>query len=91
MAAFIIRRLLQSILVMLTVGLIAFALFRFVGDPINNMVGQDTSIADREALRERLGLNDPFLIQYGSYLGNAVQGKFGISYQQRRPVSELLV
>ena len=91
MIAFIIRRLLQSILVMLTVGLIAFALFRFVGDPINNMVGQDTSIADREALRERLGLNDPFLVQYGAYLVNAVQGKFGISYQQRRPVAELLV
>ena len=91
MAAFIIRRLLQSILVMLTVGLIAFALFRFVGDPINNMVGQDTSIADREALRERLGLNDPFLVQYGAYLVNAVQGEFGISYQQRRPVSDLLV
>ena len=91
MAAFIIRRLLQSILVMLAVGLIAFALFRFVGDPINNMVGQDTSIADREALRERLGLNDPFLIQYGNYLINAVQGQFGISYQQRRPVADLLI
>ena len=91
MLAFIIRRLLQSILVMLTVGLIAFALFRFVGDPINNMVGQDTSIADREELRERLGLNDPFLVQYGAYLVNAVQGQFGISYQQRRPVADLLV
>ncbi len=91
MLAFIIRRLLQSILVMLTVGLIAFALFRFVGDPINNMVGQDTSLADRAALRESLGLNDPFLVQYGNYLINAVQGQFGISYQQRRPVADLLV
>ena len=91
MLAFIIRRLLQSILVMITVGLIAFGLFRYVGDPINNMVGQDTSLADRAALRESLGLNDPFLVQYGNYLLNAVQGQFGISYQQRRPVSDLLV
>ena len=91
MFAFVIRRLLQSLIVMLMVGLIAFSLFNFVGDPINNMVGQDTSTADREALRESLGLNDPFFVQYGRYLGNALQGQFGISYQQRRPVKELIV
>ena len=91
MTAFIIRRLLQSIIVMLAVGLIAFGLFRYVGDPINNMVGQDTTLADREALRERLGLNDPFLVQYGRFLAEAAQGNFGISYQQRRPVRELII
>ena len=91
MIAFVIRRLLQSVAVMLTVGLIAFSLFNYVGDPINNMVGQDTSQADREALRERLGLNDPFLIQYGRYLVRAVQGDFGISYRHRRPVGQLII
>ena len=75
---------------MLTVGLIAFGLFRYVGDPINNMVGQDTSLAEREALKEGLGLNDPFVVQFGRFVGNAVQGEFGISYRHRRPVEELI-
>jgi peptide/nickel transport system permease protein len=90
MIGFIVQRLVQSVLVMLTVALIAFALFRYVGDPINNMVGQDTSLEERAELRERLGLNDPFLVQFGRFAVNAAQGEFGISYQHRRPVSELI-
>jgi len=90
MLAFIIRRLLQSIIVMLAVGLIAFGLFRYVGDPINNMVGQDTTLEEREQLRERLGLNDSFFVQYGRFLVDAAQGNFGISYRHRRPVSQLI-
>ena len=90
MTAFIVRRLMQSIIVMLAVGLIAFGLFRYVGDPINNMVGQDTTLEEREELRERLGLNDPFFIQYGRFLLDAAQGNFGISYRHRRPVSQLI-
>ncbi|MEO0622443.1 MAG: ABC transporter permease [Pseudomonadota bacterium] len=90
MALFILKRLLQSVLVMLTVALIAFALFRFVGDPINNLVGQDTSLADREALAERLGLNDPFVVQFWNFTQNAVQGDFGFSYKHRKPVTELI-
>jgi len=90
MIAFVIRRLLQSVAVMLTVGLIAFSLFNYVGDPINNMVGQDTTLEERAQLRETLGLNDPFLIQYGRYLARAAQGNFGISYRHRRPVSLLI-
>jgi peptide/nickel transport system permease protein len=91
MLAFILRRLIQSVAVMLTVGLIAFSLFNFVGDPINNMVGQDTTLEDREKLREVLGLNDPFAVQYGRYLWNAAQGNFGISYRHRRPVQDLIL
>jgi peptide/nickel transport system permease protein len=90
MIAFVVRRLLQSILVMLAVGLIAFSLFNYVGDPINNMVGQDTTLEQRQELRERLGLNDPFPVQYGRFLANAVQGDFGISYRHRRPVAQLI-
>jgi len=90
MLAFTLRRILQSLAVMLTVGLIAFSLFRYVGDPINNMVGQDTTLEQRAELRQRLGLNDPFLVQYGRYLWNAAQGNFGMSYRHRRPVQELL-
>ncbi len=91
MIAFIIRRLLQSIAVMLTVGLIAFSLFNFVGDPINNMVGQDTTLEDRDKLRETLGLNDPFVVQYWRYLDRATRGDFGMSYRHRRPVRQLLI
>jgi peptide/nickel transport system permease protein len=90
MFAFVVRRFAQAIIVMLTVGMIAFSLFNYVGDPINNLVGQDTSQADRVALRERLGLNDPFFVQFGRFALNAARGNFGISYQQRRPVSDLI-
>ena len=90
MFAFVVRRFAQAVLVMLTVGMIAFSLFNYVGDPINNLVGQDTSQADRVALREQLGLNDPFFVQFGRFALNAARGNFGISYQQRRPVSDLI-
>ena len=90
MISFIIQRLLQSIVVMLTVALIAFALFRYVGDPINNMVGQDTTLEERAEMKERLGLNDSFFVQFGRFAMNAAEGDFGISYQHRRPVADLI-
>ena len=90
MLAFIFKRLLQSVVVMLTVALIAFALFRYVGDPINNMVGQDTTLEERAELKERLGLNDPFIIQFYRFVLDASVGEFGLSYQHRRPVKELI-
>ncbi|SMH56310.1 ABC transporter permease [Maritimibacter sp. HL-12] len=91
MTAFIIRRLLQSILVMLTVALVAFALFRFVGDPIASMVGQETTLAERQELREMLGLNDPFIVQFFTFVSRAVVGDFGISYRLQQPVMELIL
>ena len=91
MVAFVLQRLLQAVLVMLVVALIAFALFNFVGDPINNMVGQDTSLADRERLRQELGLNDSFLVQFARFVGHAVRGEFGMSYQQARPVGQIIL
>lgn len=87
---FILMRLMQSVVVMLVVAMIAFGLFRFVGDPINNMVGQDTTLQEREALADSLGLNDPFLVQYGRFISNAAQGDFGTSYRLRQPVSSLI-
>lgn len=91
MLAFTIRRLAQSILVMLAVALVAFSLFRFVGDPVATMLGQEASVADRAALREQLGLNDPILSQFASFIGRAVQGDFGISYRLREPVMPLIL
>lgn len=90
MLAFTIRRLLEAALVMLAVAMLAFVLFRFVGDPVNQMVGQDTSLADREALRERLGLNDPVFVQFARFVWKAAQYDFGISYQVKRPVTSLI-
>jgi peptide/nickel transport system permease protein len=90
MLALIIRRIVQSIAVMLAVALIAFVLFRYVGDPISQMVGQETPIEEREKLREALGLNDPVIVQFARFVGNTVTGHFGISYRIGRPVNELI-
>lgn len=76
--------------VMVVVSLVSFMLFNFVGDPVNNMVGQETSSQERMAIRNELGLNDPFIIQFGRFMGNAVQGEFGISYRLKRPVADLI-
>ena len=91
MLGFVIRRLFQAVLVMLVVALIAFALFNFVGDPISNMVGQDTTLADRERLRQELGLNDSFVVQFARFVVHAAQGEFGLSYQQARPVGQIIL
>lgn len=90
MLAFIIKRFVQSLVVMLVVGLIAFVMFRFVGDPVDQMVGLETSIEDRERLREVLGLNAPLPMQYWNFISSAAQGDFGTSYQFKRPVADML-
>ncbi len=90
MIGFLFNRLLQSVFVMLTVALIAFGMFRYVGDPINNMVGQDTTLEERLELRSKLGLDDPFIVQFGRFAQDAAQGEFGFSYQHRRPVADLI-
>ena len=91
MVAYILRSTAQAILVLLAVGLIAFSMFRFVGDPIANMVGQEASQADRRELAERLGLNDPVLVQFGRFARDVAQGEFGVSYRHGRKVSDLLM
>jgi len=75
---------------MVFVSLVSFMLFNFVGDPVDNMVGQEASYEERLAMRDNLGLNDPFLVQFVRFMGNAVQGEFGISYRLQRPVEELI-
>lgn len=90
MIAFVIRRVFQSVVVLLIVGLIAFLMFRYVGDPIESLLGQERTFEDIANLRERLGLNDPFVVQYFNFLWGAVQGQFGISYRAGVPVSQLI-
>jgi peptide/nickel transport system permease protein len=91
MLAYILRRLVQAVLVMLTVALIAFMLFQYVGDPVANLVGQDATPEHRERLRADLGLDQPVFIQFARFVGNAVRGEFGISLRQGRKVSTLIV
>jgi peptide/nickel transport system permease protein len=86
MIAFAIRRLFEAVFVMLTVAALAFVLFRFVGDPINQMVGQDTPLEERLQIRKDLGLDDPVLLQFGRFIAKAAQFDFGISYQVKQPV-----
>jgi peptide/nickel transport system permease protein len=91
MLAFLVRRLGHAVLVMLAVAFIAFALFNYVGDPISSMVGQDTSLADRARLRQELGLDDSFVVQFARFVGRAARGEFGLSYQQQRPVAQIII
>ena len=90
MIAYIIRRIFQSVIVLLVVGLVAFSMFRFVGDPIDNMLGQERTQADIERLRTELGLDQPIPVQYFRFLQGAAEGNFGVSYRQGRPVSTII-
>src|SRR3954468_18997155 len=90
MLAFVLRRVLQGVMVMLVVGFIAFSLFNFVGDPVSLMLPPEATQADRDQMRTQLGLNRPFYAQFVTFLANAVQGNFGISLRLGRPVSTLI-
>ncbi|MCL4764810.1 MAG: ABC transporter permease [Hyphomicrobiaceae bacterium] len=90
MVAYALRSLAQAILVLLAVGLIAFSMFRFVGDPVANLVGQEASQADRRELTQRLGLDDPFIVQFGRFVADVAQGELGMSYRHGRKVSDLI-
>jgi len=91
MTVFILRRLAQAVIVMLTVAFIAFMLFQYVGDPVTNLLGQDATPEQRSQLRADLGLDKPFPVQFAAFVGNAMQGEFGLSLRQGRKVSSLIV
>jgi peptide/nickel transport system permease protein len=91
MLAYILRSLMQGLVVMLAVAFIAFSMFRFVGDPVVNMLGQEATLQDRAELTERLGLNDPVPLQFARFVADAARGDFGISYRQGRKVSALIL
>ncbi|WP_423598022.1 ABC transporter permease [Roseateles sp. MS654] len=90
MLVFILRRLAQAVIVMLTVAFIAFMLFQYVGDPVNNLLGQDATPEQREQLRKDLGLDQSFVVQFAHFAANAAQGEFGVSLKQGRKVSALI-
>jgi peptide/nickel transport system permease protein len=90
MLVFVLRRLVQAVIVMLTVAFIAFMLFQYVGDPVTNILGQDATPAQRQQLRADLGLDKAFPVQFAHFVGKAVQGEFGLSLRQGRKVSSLI-
>ena len=91
MFPFVLKRIFQSLLVLIVTGAIAFSMFTFVGDPVDNMLGQERTMEDVERLRAQLGLDQPIPVQYVKFLGEAVQGNFGVSYRQGREVSKIIM
>ncbi len=90
MLSFILQRLFQAIIVMVSVAFISFLLFQFVGDPVVFLLGQDATPQQIRELRADLGLDKSFVVQFASFLGNAVQGEFGLSLRQGSKVSRLI-
>ncbi|HRK37140.1 MAG TPA: ABC transporter permease [Burkholderiaceae bacterium] len=90
MFAFILRRLMQAAIVMVTVAFISFMLFQYVGDPVVFLLGQDATPEQVREMREALGLDKPFIVQFWHFLANAVQGEFGLSLRQGASVSRLI-
>ena len=92
MFAFTVRRIIQAIIVMLIISFIGFALKQNVGDPVRELTGISVSAAERDAIREKLGLNDPFLVQYGRFLKGAVlEGNIGQSFFYKKPAMEVIL
>ncbi|MGA8513580.1 MAG: ABC transporter permease [Burkholderiaceae bacterium] len=90
MFAFILQRLFQAVIVMVSVAFIAFMLFQYVGDPVVGLLGQDATPQQIIDLRADLGLDKSFVVQFWNFLGNAVQGEFGLSLRQGSKVSRLI-
>lgn len=90
MIAFVLRRLIQSVLVMLAVALIAFSMFRFIGDPVNSMLPENATTEQRQELRKSLGLDQTATVQFARFVTNAAKGEFGISYRNKRPVADMI-
>ena len=78
---YIVRRMLQIIPVLLIISFIVFTLVFIAGDPVALMLTEDAALEEIEQLRESLGLNEPFYIQYGNYVFRMIQGDFGESFR----------
>lgn len=87
----LLRRIGHSIFVLLAVALMSFLIFQFVGDPVASMVGQETSMEDRQKLRTELGLDRPVIVQFGDFVSRIATGDFGVSYRDGQPVMKLIM
>ena len=90
MFTFLIKRLFQALVVMFVISLVAFSIQDNLGDPLRELVGQSVSEEERQALRDDLGLNDPYVTKYSRFLVNALQGDLGTSYFFKRPAAEVI-
>jgi peptide/nickel transport system permease protein len=91
MFTFLVKRLFQALIVMFVISLVAFSIQDNLGDPLRELVGQSVSEAERQALRDDLGLNDPFITKYTRFITNAVQGDLGTSYFFKKPAVEVIL
>ena len=91
MFAFIIRRIIQAIFVMLVISLVGFLIQHNIGDPVRDLVGERVTPAEREVIRDQLGLNDPFYVQYARFVKNACKGDLGLSFFYKKPALEVIV
>ena len=91
MFAFIVRRIIQAVIVMLVIGLVGFIIQHQIGDPVRDLVGERVTPAEREVIRDRLGLNDPFYIQYARFVKNAVKGDLGLSFFYKKPALKVII
>jgi peptide/nickel transport system permease protein len=91
MFAFIIRRIIQAVFVMLVISLVGFSIQHSIGDPVRDLVGERVTPAEREVIRDQLGLNDPFYIQYFRFVKNACKGDLGLSFFYKKPALEVIV
>lgn len=90
MLRFLLGRLANGAIVMVLVSMLSFSLFNFIGDPVSNLVGENATINERDAMRRSLGLDQPLPLQYLKFVGRAVQGEFGVSYRNIEPVSRVI-
>ncbi|MEG3754972.1 ABC transporter permease [Psychromonas arctica] len=91
MFTFLVQRIFQALIVMFVISLVAFAIQDNLGDPLREMVGQSVSEAERQVLRDDLGLNDPYITKYSRFISNAVQGDLGDSYFFKRPAVDVIL
>ena len=91
MFAFLVRRFGQAVIVMLVISVLSFAIQDQLGDPLRELLGQSVSEEIRNQLREEMGLNDPFLVQYWRFLKKAVHGDLGVSYFFKRPALDVIL
>ena len=91
MFAFIVRRIIQAIIVMLVIGMVGFVIQNQIGDPVRDLVGERVTPAEREVIRDQLGLNDPVYIQYVRFVKNALKGDLGLSFFYKKPALEVIV
>ena len=91
MFAFIVRRIIQAVFVMLVISLVGFLIQHQIGDPVRDLVGERVTPAEREVIRDQLGLNDPFYVQYARFVKNACKGDLGLSFFYKKPAIEVII